>query len=315
MMFFDYPDSYRELKRKAVKNFPSVSEFYNLLLAEANVNLNHDAIVAHNQWTMEWDWHESGRPYYNVYPGIIPYLAKLKEQNVPASCVNLPLKTLVFRLPDCDFFKMEFQGKKYQLRSILVGSYNETKSFLKLDDKTMSIGEDVSFPTLTLWMDWGEKDTSFLGDNYPVLLFRKLLMKPNSTLEEAMSALGMDSSIGEGVQIPPIMVENAVRMVCSICLLSQDKEDGLIIPDVLNEDKSKWMSDPEKYISKAKRRGKFGWTVGETFSVAPHWRGPSPLALYWTGEGHKIPRYRYRRGTIVHKKQIKDLPTGFGDVE
>ena len=72
----------------------------------------------------------------------------------------------------------------------------------------------------------------------------------------------------------------------------------------------------QKFVDRAKRRGKIGWNVGRNIEVSPHIRGPSPAALYWTGKGHSVPIIRFRAGCVVHKKKISEIPTGFlGDVK
>jgi hypothetical protein len=48
----------------------------------------------------------------------------------------------------------------------------------------------------------------------------------------------------------------------------------------------------------------------ERIASGPHYRKPHP-ALYWTGEGRKIPKIVFRRGAIVQGKKLKEVPTGF----
>ena len=94
-------------------------------------------------------------------------------------------------------------------------------------------------------------------------------------------------------------------------LLSQDPDDELVIPDVLNCDVDKYNKTKDnKYVEKAIRRGKFGYKIGESLTVNPHWRKAHPH-LYWTGEGRKIPRIKFVKGVIVHKEVVSKLPTGF----
>jgi hypothetical protein len=64
-------------------------------------------------------------------------------------------------------------------------------------------------------------------------------------------------------------------------------------------------------VDKARRRGNYGWHVGRAIEVSPHVRAACPAALYWTGEGRKIPKIRFRRGSIVHRKKLSEMPTGF----
>ena len=70
-----------------------------------------------------------------------------------------------------------------------------------------------------------------------------------------------------------------------------------------------------RLVEKAIRRGNYGFNVGRSIEVSPHVRSSSPAALYWTGQGRKIPKIRFRRGTVVHRKRLASVPTGFLDLE
>jgi hypothetical protein len=83
---------------------------------------------------------------------------------------------------------------------------------------------------------------------------------------------------------------------------------------VLKDDEEKFeRSGDLSLVEKARRRGNYGWHVGRAIEVSPHVRAASPAALYWTGEGRKIPKIRFRRGSIVHRKKLAEMPTGFLD--
>ena len=88
----------------------------------------------------------------------------------------------------------------------------------------------------------------------------------------------------------------------------------LIIPDVLNKDRDKFLNANDelrlKLIDRAKRRGKFGFTLGRDLEKIPHVRRPHP-ALVWTGVGRKIPKIIMRAGSIVHREKIEKVPTGY----
>jgi hypothetical protein len=62
------------------------------------------------------------------------------------------------------------------------------------------------------------------------------------------------------------------------------------------------------------RRGKIGWNVGRNITMSPHYRGPSPAALYWTGKGRNIPKIRFRAGTIVHREIVEKIPQGYEEI-
>jgi len=86
----------------------------------------------------------------------------------------------------------------------------------------------------------------------------------------------------------------------------------LVVPDVLADDKVKYaQSGDPRLVEKAHRRGKVGWNVGANIEVLPHYRSASPAALYWTGEGRKVPRIRFRKGCFVHRQKLSAVPTGY----
>jgi hypothetical protein len=91
-----------------------------------------------------------------------------------------------------------------------------------------------------------------------------------------------------GVQIPETLIDDCVRLCCSLCLLENDR--SVIEPDVLSKDRDKFeFSGDAKYVDKAHRRGKIGWNVGRRIEVAPHYRRPH-MALVWTARGRAVPR-------------------------
>jgi hypothetical protein len=131
-------------------------------------------------------------------------------------------------------------------------------------------------------------------------LYRHLVLEPSGTVEDAINALPSQGDLKREESEATLV---AVRIVIACCLLGSE----LIEPDVLAADRGKPLTDA--LIDKARRRGKNGWNVGRTAEVSPHWRGPCPLALYWTGSGRQTPVYRYRKGCIVHRGT---MPTGYG---
>jgi hypothetical protein len=67
-----------------------------------------------------------------------------------------------------------------------------------------------------------------------------------------------------------------------------------------------------KLVEKAKRRGKFGFSLGKNIEVVPHIRRPHP-ALVWTGVGRSIPKIIMRAGSVVHRDKISQIPTGYDE--
>jgi hypothetical protein len=83
-------------------------------------------------------------------------------------------------------------------------------------------------------------------------------------------------------------------------------------PAALKDDDDRYEKNPDPALAeKARRRGNYGWRVGRSIQVSPHVRAACPAALCWTGEGRKIPKIRFHRGSIVHRTKIAEMPTGF----
>jgi hypothetical protein len=95
-----------------------------------------------------------------------------------------------------------------------------------------------------------------------------------------------------GVQIPPTLIDDCVRLCCSLCLLENDP--SVIELNVLSKDRDKFAASGDaRYVDKAHRRGKIGWKVGT-------WRGRA------------VPKVVPRRGSVVHRELVEKVLSGFG---
>ena len=105
-----------------------------------------------------------------------------------------------------------------------------------------------------------------------------------------------------------------MQILIGLTLLVDDPE--IVCADVLTADRDKYnKTRDDKFINKAHRRGKVGWLVGEKMEYAPHLRKPH-FAIRWMGRGGKFPRLRPIKGSIVNRKKIAEVPTGYeGKVE
>jgi hypothetical protein len=210
MKFFDFPASYRYYEQ--IMGIKDPLLLYEVLLRQTSLKspVDESAITAHNQWLTEHDWIKSGKPYYNIWPGIVPHLCRLRDDKVPISYVKLPLKALAFRFAEKDeFFRFDWEGKQYQLKTALVGDYRE--SIGANNQKVCNEG------VLTLWMDWGEQDF----EHYPVFLYRTLVLREGIMVDEAQNLMQDHPSASLGMQVPHDLLVAAVRCVISCCLISQ----------------------------------------------------------------------------------------------
>jgi hypothetical protein len=145
----------------------------------------------------------------------------------------------------------------------------------------------------------------------PIFTYRNFLRHEGLTVEQALARLGKGITAEMGVQIPLTLIDDCVRLCCSLCLLENDP--SVIEPDVLSKDRDKFeASGDDRYVDKAHRRGKIGWDVGRHIEVAPHYRRPH-MALVRTGRGRAVPKIVPRRGSVVHRELVEKMPSGFGD--
>ena len=129
-------------------------------------------------------------------------------------------------------------------------------------------------------------------------------------MEQSLASLGRKQFADIGIQVPEPLVNDCVRLCCSLCLLENDS--SIISPDVLADDRAKFEASGDHiYIDKAHRRGKVGWDVGKHIEVIPHYRCLH-MALVWMGHGRVVPKIVPRRGSVVHREVVEKVPMGFG---
>src|SRR5664279_1180807 len=261
-------------------------QFYKEVMADA-VRVQSSQFLA--QMLNERDWEQSKRPYYNLWPSIVPMLTRL-NLDLESSLIRLPLPALCIRLPKDQTknpLKFDWKGKEISVQCMLVGEINDGGGISVLID----IGE--------LMPEIG----------FPIYTYRNFRCRDGLTVENALRELKKDWSAEMGIEIPEPIIDDCVRLCCSLCLLENDS--SIISPDVLADDRSKFdQSGDQKYIEKAHRRGKVGWDVGRHIEVIPHFRRPH-MALVWTGTGRAVPKIVPRRGSVVHREVVGRVPSGF----
>ena len=243
------------------------------------------------QMLNEKDWEKARKPYYNMWPSIIPMLTRL-NLDIDSDLIRLPLPALCIRFPKDaakNPLKFDWKGEDVAVRCIMMGEINEGTGLSVLVD----IGEVME------------------GVGVPIYTYRNFPRRPGLTVEQSLAGLGTKGLFAEiGVQVPHSFVTDCIRLCCSLCLLENDP--SIISPDVLADDRARFeASGDQKFVEKAHRRGKIGWDVGKHIEVIPHFRRPH-MALVWTGSGRAVPRIVPRRGSIVHREAVEKLPSGFG---
>jgi hypothetical protein len=83
MKFYDYPDNWQALKKSGLNEAFDIkdrNEMYRWFSGQNNP-------IAYRHMMFDMMWHRDGRPYYDVYPCIIPMLIKL-NLNFPGNVVS-----------------------------------------------------------------------------------------------------------------------------------------------------------------------------------------------------------------------------------
>lgn len=340
MQFYDYRTHYQI--HKATPNSEAKQLFrgmtprqffkgYTGLLAERCMEMVGKPIELVDPLTpallqMETDWHEIERPYYNLWPSIISALTKMRL-DADAGYFRLPLPVLLLRLPtEGNPLVWTDKGKEWRVRAVLCGNV----SLVRGGDETKQGWIDGTWEThpdhfvrgIGMWLDINEPMADFPDELYPVgqygklcrMMYKHLVCEEGRTIEWSFENIPRHDSADIGVVYPDSIVRDVARIVCTLCLMAEDK--NLVEPIVLKADEDKFERTGDLgLVNKAIRRGNYGFNVGRNIEVVPHVRAASPAALYWTGHGRKIPRIRFRRGTVVHRKRLEQVPTGFLDKE
>ena len=260
--------------------------FYHSVFADAYRQRSGQLL---GQGTNERDWEKARRPYYNVWPAIVPMLTRL-NLDLDSSLIRLPLPALCIRFPKDEAknpLRFDWKGKAVSIRCILMGYINNETG-------------------ISLLIDIGE--TAPLG--VPIYTYRNFPRQAGLTVEQSLAGLQPDPFTGIGIQLPDELARACVRLCGTLCLMDNDPE--IISPDVLADDRVKFeASGDQKFVEKAHRRGKVGWDVGKHIEVMPHYRRPH-MTLVWTGHGRAVPKIVPRKGSVVHRDVVEKVPSGFG---
>lgn len=244
----------------------------------------------------ERDWYESGRPYYKLWPSIMPAFLRIPF-TVPNSAISLPgsITSIVIRLSEKN------QNDVPGLQTLLI-------SVTRRDAGTQ----------FTVFVHATEHKNDWMQ-------FSGILLRNGETIEDSLDQWNHPPSLRKenGELISWACSENAIKtdeylLMCfrigiALCLLAGDP--SIIQPDVLSKDRDRFDSstDPverQRLVDKARKRGIVGFRVGEQYESIPHYRRPHP-ALFHTGKGRTVPRIVFRSGCVVHRDKMTKVPTGY----
>lgn len=226
---------------------------------------------------MEMVWVSKKRPYYSVYPSIIEPLLKVKL-DIPFSSIAWPIVNtpILIRIP----------YNFCPLASILASRFTDEKGFDKWIAGVLTVVDGKSY--------------QYLGS-----------MGNSRCAEDEISYVRDARPDWKGFEINNL--ENAWRLIIAVCMLAQDSE--FVQPEVLSADAAVYSKTLNpKFVEKAAKRGKVGWSVGKHMESIPHMRRPH-FAIRWTEKGHSVPKLVPVKGSVVKRKVLTDVPTGYMDDE
>jgi hypothetical protein len=305
----------------------STAEFYNAMFLSARAGEageGDDSGIRSMAWMAEHRWFEASRPFYNVWPAVLPMLLRLDLDKIQCQWVAPILPELVLRIPDAP--NPLNRGPEKSVRTILVAGIRvlpqipditSQQDWLDLEYMVTNDEEGGEFFGILLAIDMGERenDTSEIlrmtVRDAPRRIVHRIWLEPDKTVGEVQANIGVGGVYGVSDPVELSLIEDCMKLYCTLALL--DKESELIDGVVFNADRRKYdETGNEKYVEKARRRGTVGWDIGRHVEVVPHYRRPH-FGIRHTGPGRKIPRVRPIKGSIVHKKKIGDMPTGYLD--
>lgn len=309
MNFYDHTPTYEWMKKQSPQvEKMGIQEFYKFQLKGCALDLakpdnpEHEhrrLVTAYNQLATDVQWHKDGRPYYKVFPALIPMLANTKLA-VPGKYLKAPQPTFAIRLPEGHQDPM-FTVEGRELKSIVVSESSK--------DEILAIrGEVEQEKMFIIWIDFGE---TFSG--MPYYLFQVMKFNEDDTIESALERQQTPektdtSTTSIGLNVPTEIINNCIKLVVSICFLATGA-DRIIEPDVLSKDLQKYLEakknskrkSPEesdesvdKFQSRAKKRGKNGWTIGREITIPRNRDGSES-----DGEGRQLS-YSHQRGAHFH---------------
>lgn len=295
MIFHEHIDYYTRLKKHFKKDeksaLDSASKFYSEMIQLA---INGQDIFTYRQSLLESFWIESKRPYYNIYPAIYPMVGKLRL-DIPCGSVTLPQSPLSLRLP-VNNNPYTYDGR--QVRTVMFGGQKVVAE----------LSSDRTVDGMVIAFDIGEIDV--MGN--PIYSFKIFPMRDDLSIEQASMVLPHHRSMMQGYKVKNDTIRDMVKLCSVVCLIGEDPE--LVTPDILAKDRPDWASASEatrlRMVQKAKQKGKNGFNLGADLELVPHYRRPH-LAVVWTGKGRTLPKVVMRKGAVVHREKLLNVPTGY----
>lgn len=284
--------------------------------------------MPYNIGRIEQAWHQHRRPYYNIWPAIIPLLLRLDLSKTDSDSIPVPAVPLALRFPvkpqktqpfpvetsADDPLSFPYENELVHPRSIILSKVN-TSSQEKGVCMLLDIGENDEVPAGLL--AFANPQKSELWFPCPHIIWRTFRSIPGKTIQESIDELP-DVRVTEGVPVTKEYLDKITKLCMAILLIPQD-ESTLLEPSLLSKDRTGNMTK-EEWDAKAarafRRRGP-GWDLGRKYHRRDHtsFVVPPHPQRYHVGPGRTRTVIVVRKGYVAHRDQVTKIPTGHLDDE
>ena len=240
--------------------------------------------------TIENRFVEAERPFFNVYPKIADSLLRtslnIRPDEIPRSVIHgMPALSIHLAVGSDAANQV---GTNWFIVSLFTGSAFENIQRFGL---TKLFCSDTPFMCI------------YCNSNDMTLM--RLSTSPMDKTFADAELVAIEGNSANGIDRQRI--DSLCKLALGVMFLASDPD--YIKPMILKADGNK-TTPMEERIERAKRRGVFGFTIGEEIERSPHFRRPH-FAIRWTGKGAAIPKLVPVKAAIIGKEIMTTVPTGF----
>ena len=251
-----------------------------------------DARIAMWQAHSEHLWYVSGKPYYKIWPTILPALTNIKIDRVPCQMFRTKHPQFEIRLPANEPFREHENAPA--LKSILV--------CMASDDSGPRLPVQWMWTEsrgIIIWMDFGETST-IDGVGGPVATFARFDMPNDIDIETAFS-MRRPTQPDAGYFPSDEFLVAIIKLIVGVGFFSVDEHE-MVLPDlprklVESYDKADNAQKKDEILKKARKKlgysdnDKGGWTMGREITL-PRPIGQSPSSVI-SSDGDRSYEFHY----------------------
>ena len=226
----------------------------------------------------EYGWVKEGKPYYKIHPLLIGQLARTNLDKIPAKFVEVPNNYMSINIrfsDDVCLPEFEIENGKPQFGMVDTKRYPaQTRSVMFCRIKGLLRPDQDEF---VIHLDDGAR-TTIEGIKVMVLTTLHFSVIGDETFPETVKRVVAgyenDPNVSEPERLIYRNVSNRLMSIMSLVVavgfLANSPEEGLVVPDVLNDDQNKLdealkkgdQAAIDRLAQRARNRHKLGWNVG-----------------------------------------------------